>query len=219
MGSEWQVPGADDAGAETTWDQPEGDGLTALPDPPSSGEAWDADATSPVADGAEAAFEPPALHPDIAKALAESTYADSATAINAMAARLGASDAADDDDDWDDGVDSGGETDAFWSSDGDTSGGAAAEFTWQPAAWDTGVEATPLPQREHVPRDPDDPSGPASSADPEWLENLYSQFMPGEGQGGGKGPNSVETALGAAPADAAPKARTLRRLMSAIKRL
>ncbi len=219
-GTEWQVPGgSDDTAAATMWDQPAGEDHAALPDLPSANGEWDGDASAPAADEVETAFEPPALHPDIAKALAESTYADSATAINAMAARLGASDAADDDDDWDDGVEPAGETDAFWSSDGDTSGGAAAEFTWQPAAWDTGVEAAPLPQREHVPRDPDDPDAPAGSADPEWLENLYSQFMPGEGQGGGKGPNSVETALGAAPPDAAPKAKTLRRLMSAIKRL
>lgn len=170
--------------------------------------------------GAEYTFEPPALHPDIAKALAESTYADSATAINAMAARLGASDTDDDDDDddWDSGASTGGETDEFWSNDAAAGADAGTAFTWQPAAWDTGVEAVPLPQREHVPRDPDDESGPGGSADPEWLENLYTQFMPGDAQAGTKGPNSVEQALGAQPAPP-PKNRSLRRLMKAIKRL
>ncbi len=218
-GTDWQVPG-DDSAATTMWDRPAEEGEPAVAEAPAAPSSnGDSYGSTPLADEGEGegAFEPPALHPDIAKALAESTYADSATAINAMAARLGAAD--DDEDDWDDGSDPGGQTDAFWSSDGDTSGGAAAEFTWQPAAWDTGVEAAPLPHREHVPRDPDDPSGPAGSADPEWLENLYSQFMPGEGQAGGKGPNSVESALGAAPANPAPKTKTLRRLMSAIKRL
>lgn len=170
-------------------------------------------------EGTEYTIEPPALHPDIAKALAESTYADSATAINAMAARLGAAAADDDDDeddDWDTGASTGGETDEFWSTDSATEA-TGSSFSWQPAAWDTGVEANPLPQREHVPRDPDDTSGPGGSADPEWLENLYTQFMPGEGQAGVKGPNSVEQALGAQAAP--PKNRSLRRLMKAIKRL
>lgn len=186
---------------------------------------------SAAAKDAPPTFEPPALHPDIAKALAESTYADSATAINAMAARLGAAD--DDDDDWDDaGMSAGDEASSFWSNDSDDKsfpweeGSAAApatasEFTWQPAAWDTGVETTPLPQREHVPADPDaPPAGPSGSADPQWLENLYSQFMPAgeDGAPGKSGPNSVEKALGADPG-AAPKARTMRRLISAIRRL
>ena len=189
---------------------------------------------SATAKDAPPAFEPPALHPDIAKALAESTYADSATAINAMAARLGAAD--DDDDDWDDtGMSPGDEASSFWSNDGDdksfpweegsaaqpAAAAAASEFTWQPAAWDTGVEAAPLPQREHAPIDPDAPPvGPSGSADPQWLENLYSQFMPtgDDGAPGKSGPNSVEKALGADPG-AAPKARTMRRLMSAIRRL
>ena len=144
MGTEWQVPGGTDDSPATTWDQPTEEDPTATAETPAPDGDWNKDVSTPLADEVEAAFEPPALHPDIAKALAESTYADSATAINVMAARLGAVDAADDDD-WDDGVDSGGETDAFWSSDSDTGAGAAAEFTWQPAAWDTGVEAAPRP--------------------------------------------------------------------------
>jgi hypothetical protein len=213
--------------SETSWDDSPattdgwGTGAPAETTFDADSSPWAAGETTSFTDeeGAEYTFEPPALHPDIAKALAESTYADSATAINAMAARLGAADADDDDedDDWDSGASTGGETDEFWSN--ETAGAdQGTAFTWQPAAWDAGIEATPLPQREHVPRDPDDESGPAGSADPEWLENLYTQFMPGDAQASTKGPNSVEQALGAQPA-AAPKTRSLRRLMKAIKRL
>ncbi len=157
-------------------------------------------------------MEPPALHPDIAKALAESTYADSATAINAMAARLGAIESDDDEDDWDTAVssdDTG--SDAFWS-DGD-SGSGNEDFIWKPAVWDTGVEAAPLPQREAAHSAA--PTGEQSS-DPAWLDNLYAEFMPGDA-----GTPSKGDAKAAEPADpgAAPKQRTLRRLMSAIRRL
>ena len=202
------------------WDRPAEEGEPTVAEAPAAPRSnGDSYGSTPLADEGEGegAFEPPALHPDIAKALAESTYADSATAITAMAARLGAAD--DDEDDWDDGSEPGGQTNTFWSSDGDTSGGAAAKFTWQPAAGTRASRQRRCPTASTYQHDPDDPSGPAGSADPEWLENLYSQFMPGEGQAGGKGPNSVESALGAAPANPAPKTKTLRRLMSAIKRL
>ncbi len=179
-------PGFDDTGFDDTGEAPN---LTAVPDT--------ADQT--------AEFEPPALHPDIAKALAESTYADSATAINAMAARLGAADA-DTDDDWDTGAPDDTVGDDFWSSGGD------ADFNWEPAEWDTGVEATPLPQREHSGHGMESPAG---SADPAWLNNLYSQFMPGEA-----GADAANDKAAPTPdPGAAPKQRTLKRLISAIKRL
>lgn len=188
---------APEAEPDSVW----GSGLSAVPDidvPDSVGEASDAGD----------APEPPALHPDIAKALAESTYADSATAINAMAARLGAIDS-DDDDDWDTG--DGESDDDFWAE-GD-SGTAADEFIWKPAAWDTGVESTPLPQRAST-RTAAAPTGDSTS-DPAWLDSLYSEFMPtGEPKSGA----GLDGASAPDP-DAAPKQRGLRRLMSAIRRL
>lgn len=191
-----------DEATESPW----GADLTAVPDPGSPSFGDD------VGAGGDADMEPPALHPDIAKALAESTYADSATAINAMAARLGAIESDDDEDDWDTAVssdDTG--SDAFWS-DGD-SGSGNEDFIWKPAVWDTGVEAAPLPQREAAHSAA--PTGEQSS-DPAWLDNLYAEFMPGDA-----GTPSKGDAKAAEPADpgAAPKQRTLRRLMSAIRRL
>ena len=228
--STWGTPSADSAIALTGGDSATPD-ASGWDDP-----SWEAPTSTPMSgEPADAApvFEPPALHPDIAKALAESTYADSATAINAMAARLGAADAAEEDDTWpaaDSATAVGDEASAFWSSDTDDSsfpwdgnGNPRTddhEFTWEPAVWDTGGEAPPLPQREHAALDPDARmSGPAGSSDPQWLETLYSQFMPNQdAPSAGNGPNSVEQAFGADPG-AAPKVKTLRRLMSAIRRL
>lgn len=173
------------------------------------------------------------LHPDIAKALAESTYADSATAINAMAARLGASDD-DDEDDWDTGSGEG-DGDDFWSAGEGEDGSESFDFIWKPAVWETGVESTPLPQREHVARAAEPitaavessdgepvgapqvaPAQSGGSADPEWLDSLYTQFMPGEG--GAKQPGSDGQGAPAGEGGA-PKKRSIKRLMSAFKRL
>lgn len=197
---------ADDAGTDAGWGAAD---LSAVPDTEPSGSS---DFDRPFGADSDAGAEPPALHPDIAKALAESTYADSATAINAMAARLGAIDDGDDDD-WDapSTVDDG-DGDQFWS-DGD-SGSGNEDFIWKPAVWDTGVESAPLPQREAA-RTAASPAGEQSS-DPAWLDNLYSEFMPGDPSAGA--PTEAPTAEAADPG-AAPKQRTLRRLMSAIRRL
>ena len=229
-GSTWGTPSADPAIAPTGGD-PVAPDTSGWDDP-----SWEAPTSTPLSgEPADAApvFEPPALHPDIAKALAESTYADSATAINAMAARLGAADADEEDDTWPAAESAsavGDEASAFWSSDSDDSsfpwdgnGNPRTddqEFTWEPAVWDTGGEAPPLPQREHAELDPEARmSGPAGSSDPQWLETLYSQFMPKQdAPNAGNGPTSVEQAFGADPG-AAPKVKTLRRLMSAIRRL
>ncbi len=201
--AETAEPTADDDTPESSW----GADLAAVPDPetPSS---FDDDFGA----GGDAEMEPPALHPDIAKALAESTYADSATAINAMAARLGAIESDDDEDDWDAPA-SADETgsDAFWSDTG--SGSGNEDFIWKPAVWDTGVEAAPLPQREAAHSTV--PAGDQSS-DPAWLDNLYAEFMPTDGDAPAKGDAK---AAEAADPGAAPKQRTLRRLMSAIRRL
>lgn len=192
------APAVDD---DDTWSA----GLSAVPDPTT-------DPTAPSADfGADT--EPPALHPDIAKALAESTYADSATAINAMAARLGAMDS-DDDDDWDSPPAAGDDPgDEFWAD----GGSEADDFIWKPAVWETGGEAAPLPQREAAARTATAPAG-QSGSDPAWLDNLYAEFMPGDTTGG-DAPAPAAPAEPATEADAAPKQRTLRRLMSAIRRL
>ena len=230
--STWSSPPADTAIALTGGDNATPD--TSGWDDPS----WEAPSSTPLSGepvDAAPVYEPPALHPDIAKALAESTYADSATAINAMAARLGAADADEEDETWPAAEATSAvndEASAFWSSDSDDSsfpwdgnGNPRPDdngFTWEPAVWDTGGEATPLPQREHAALDPDARmSGPTGSSDPQWLETLYSQFMPKQDApdaGSGNGPNSVEQAFGADPG-AAPKVKTLRRLMSAIRRL
>lgn len=163
--------------------------------------------------GAASETEPPGLHPDIAKALAESTYADSATAINAMAARLGAIESNDDDEDWDSNTASESSTDdEFWSDGAD--GTEGEDFIWKPAVWDTGVESAPLPQREAVRTAP--ATAGEQSSDPAWLDNLYAEFMPGD-------PNAVppaDTKVADTPdPGVAPKQRTLRRLISAIRRL
>lgn len=194
-----------EAGDDNGW----AGGLTAVPD---------TEGDPPTVDGGLGTggdTEPPGLHPDIAKALAESTYADSATAINAMAARLGAIESDDDDvdEDWDRGTATDTPADdEFWS---DGAGGSEGEdFIWKPAVWDTGVEAAPLPQREAV-RTAPGPGGDQSS-DPAWLDNLYAEFMPGDPNAA---PPADTAAAGTSDPGAAPKQRTLRRLMSAIRRL
>lgn len=182
------------------------------------------------------AFDMPNLHPDIAKALADSTYADSATAINAMAARLGAASADDDDldDDWESGAsgaDAGlgqawpsnvADQDLPWAAADEaapaTAGGEDA-LNWAPSSWETGVEAAPLPHRDRSFADEPGPTGPA---DPEWLENLYAEFMSHPEEGAKRKvreANPVEAAFTASPDVAATKNRTLRRVISAIRRL
>ncbi len=173
-------------------------------------------------------FDMPNLHPDIAKALAESTYADSATAINAMAARLGAAAEADTDEDWDDEEDGtfddawGTTTAAPWGAapaeTGDEAEAGAQGLDWTPSSWDTGVEAAPLPHRA---RSFADEEGPAGPADPEWLENLYSEFMsnPDDDAKRKGNVNPVEAAFTAAPEATQGKNKTLRRVISAIRRL
>lgn len=202
------------AGGEDSWDP---NALYGQSPTSSEVSTEDAPANAGVADAApdsDIDFEPPALHPDIAKALAESTYADSATAINAMAARLGAIEADDDDDDdWNTDAEAGGEGGEFWS--GAEGGTGAQDFIWKPAAWDTNVESVPLPQRGGT--RVASPPTQASSGDPAWLDNLYSEFMPG-GEPASTGTDSGADAPTPDP-DAAPKQRTLRRLMSAIRRL
>lgn len=183
-------------------------GLTAVPDSGTTESGHD-DFGGSGADSTGDA-EPPALHPDIAKALAESTYADSATAINAMAARLGAIESDDDTDDWHSPASEGSTDDEFWS-DGDI-GSDGDDFIWKPAAWDTGVESAPLPQRESARA-----TAPGEqSSDPAWLDNLYAEFMPGDANA-----TAVTDTKETETPDpgAAPKQRTLRRLMSAIRRL
>lgn len=187
------------AGDESTDAEDTSSTLSAVPDPDGPESAGQV----PDFGGGD---EPLELHPDIAKALAESTYADSATAINAMAARLGAIDTDDDDDDWDTAAAGGTEGEELWST--GASGAEESDFIWKPAVWDTGVESMPLPQRESARA-----TAPAEAgSDPAWLNNLYSEFMPGED--GAKPPEA-----NAEDPDAAPKQRTLRRLMSAIRRL
>jgi len=200
--TETSGPATTDAESGSPW----GGDLTAVPDA----------GTSPFGDdggvGGDADMEPPALHPDIAKALAESTYADSATAINAMAARLGAIES-DDDDEWDTPAgadDTGG--DEFWSDGG--SGSGNEDFIWKPAVWDTGVESAPLPQREAARTAT--AAGGEQSGDPAWLDNLYAEFMPGDADAGAAADTRT---VEAADPGAAPKQRTLRRLISAIRRL
>ncbi len=188
----WAAPAVDDTFGDPDTAASEPDpgpdrtgGLSAVPDAPAD-------------------FEVPDLHPDIAKALAESTYADSATAINAMAARLGALDADDDTDDWDTGTGTG-DGDEFWSA--ETAAPRGEDFIWKPAVWDTGTETAPLPRREGARADTQRAAG-----DPAWLDNLYNEFMPGDGA------DPDHAAVGAPSADA-PKPRGLRRLLSAIRRL
>ena len=210
-------------------------------DVPDTGDAPDApDASAPPASGDHGiTFDAPTLHPDIAKALAESTYADSATAINAMAARLGQG-ADDDTDEVDESWDaapvaqtapegSGDEFEQFWAGDGEerafpwesepqgaepdawAAGATETEdvgLTWQPTSWDTGVETAPLPQRDRVRPEGEDDHGPIGAADPEWLENLYSQFMangeaPAGKRRGSKEANPVRIGLRRRPCDAA----------------
>lgn len=191
--------------SSTDADAPWGRSLSAVPDPD---ETTDSDTDTDEASTSEPAFgsfgDGLELHPDIAKALAESTYADSATAINAMAARLGAIES-DDDDDWEESSEAGGEGDGLWSGEGGA--GESSEFIWKPAAWDTGVESAPLPQREsaHVGA----PSAGGDEQDPAWLNSLYSEFMPGEHPG--EAPP--------APEESAPKQRSIKRLLSAFRRL
>jgi hypothetical protein len=228
---------------------------TDAPDTGDAPDAPDAAAAAAAASGDHGiTFDAPTLHPDIAKALAESTYADSATAINAMAARLGAG--ADDDTDevdepWDaapvaqtapEGT--GDEFEQFWAGDGeerafpwetepqgaepDDWAASSAEsedigLTWQPTSWDTGVETAPLPQRDRVRPEGEDDHGPIGAADPEWLENLYSQFMangeaPAGKRRGSKEANPVESVFAADPATL-PKTKPLRRVIDAIRRL
>ena len=226
------------------------------PDAPDTDTDTDTDSAAPAASGDHGiTFDAPTLHPDIAKALAESTYADSATAINAMAARLGAG-ADDDTDDVDESWDaapvaqtapegSGDEFEQFWAGDGeerafpweaepqgaepDAWAGSSTEtgedigLTWQPTSWDTGVETAPLPQRDRVRPEGEDDHGPIGAADPEWLENLYSQFMangeaPAGKRRGNKETNPVESAFAADPASL-PKTKPLRRVIDAIRRL
>lgn len=201
-----------------------------------------ADTPSDAADEAPATssdhgitFDMPNLHPDIAKALADSTYADSATAINAMAARLGAAAADDDgDDDWENeaaGADAefGGQAwpdsadgqDLPWAADEavPAAAGGEGELSWAPSSWETGVEAIPLPHRD---RSFADEPGPAGPADPEWLENLYAEFMSHPEEGAkrkAREANPVEAAFTASPEVTATKNRTLRRVISAIRRL
>lgn len=253
----WNTPDADEppAATDSPWGAP-AEATESAWDTSAANDPWDAPVTdeTPVEDAASfnhdgagdepadapaaapdgdfgIEFEAPALHPDIAKALAESTYADSATAINAMAARLGAIEGDDDDDDFDDATSANADTSDFWSNDvgdqgfpwNESSGEPRAneEFSWQPAVWDAGVESTPLPQREHVPAaaEPIAPhEGDDHGSDPQWLENLYSQFMPGGEGKGAAAPEAQDPNFGADPGEA-PKAKTLKRLMSAIRRL
>jgi hypothetical protein len=249
---------SDDSSWETSWDQPAADGMSDEAVGEDTGAtAFVAEAPAPPADPSAPddhgiTFDAPTLHPDIAKALAESTYADSATAINAMAARLGAgADADEADDDWDAapvahaGENGADEFDQFWAGDGedrafpwesdapvadgeDAWGSSSGEsedvgLSWQPTSWDTGVETAPLPQRDRVRPEGEDGPGPGGAADPEWLENLYSQFMAnGEAPAGtkrrGKEANPVEAAFAADPTSL-PKTKPLRRVIDAIRRL
>jgi hypothetical protein len=69
----------------------------------------------------------------------------------------------------------------------------------------------------------EDDHGPIGAADPEWLENLYSQFMangeaPAGKRRGSKEANPVESAFAADPATL-PKTKPLRRVIDAIRRL
>lgn len=216
-GDSWEPDGWSEPAAEA----PRADSAPADPDLDDQG--FDA----PASGDHGITFDMPNLHPDIAKALAESTYADSATAINAMAARLGAAAAADDDEDWDDSAED--ETDVWAGVDTGTPnpwGEEAPEPTsagegslgWAPQQWDTGVEAAPLPHRA---RSFAEEPGPAGPADPEWLENLYAEFMshPEEGSKKASNANPVEAAFAASPEQTATKNRTLRRVISAIRRL
>lgn len=185
----WTMPeetGSDEA-TESVWDG----GLAAVPD------------ETGTVDADEGEFDLAELHPDIAKALAESTYADSATAINAMAARLGALDADEDDDEWDTGSSSGESDDGFWAEGTEDAG---EEFIWEPAVWDTGVESVPLPQREGERAT----AQRAAGDDPAWLDNLYSEFMPGD---------PSDPTRQAQPSEDDAKPRGFKRLISAIRRL
>ena len=218
---------SDDAGTQAATESVWGDGLDALGEPADAtpepaaidntgfGDAGFSSGGFGDDAGSGGEDEPPALHPDIAKALAESTYADSATAINAMAARLGAIESDDDNDDWDTGGATESSDDGFWSS--ESSGSGEEDFIWKPAVWDTGVESAPLPQRGGGRATADVGAAPAGdpTSDPSWLNNLYSEFMPSDQPAA-----PVEGAPGAVTdPSAAPKQRTLKRLMSAIRRL
>lgn len=132
-----------------------------------------------------------AVHPEIVRALAESTYASSEVALNAMVEHLA-------------------------SAPPDAEPAAESDPTPPPppppVLIDGTANAAPLPRREaakaHMAK------GPTGPADPAWMRSLYTSFEPAAG--GKEGSNPVEAAFATQEPDA--KAGTLRRLVDAIRR-
>lgn len=135
-----------------------------------------------------------AVHPEIARALAESTYATSEAALTAMVEHLASAPPEPDQ--------------------AEEEAAPAKPPPPPPVLVDGTANSTPLPRREaaraHMAK------GPVGPADPEWMRSLYTSFEPDDTSGKAS-KNPVEAAFATQESDA--RSGTLRRLVDAIRRI
>jgi hypothetical protein len=154
-------------------------------------------AVAPQVDADPYEDEAPAaeVHPEVARALAESTYASSEAALNAMVEHLA--------------------TAPPPPEGSEVTVAQAPPPPPPPVLVDATANAAPLPRRAaaraHMAK------GPSGPADPAWMQSLYTSFEPDEGAAAKGVGNPVEAAFAAQ--EDATKSGTLRRLVDAIRRI
>jgi hypothetical protein len=160
-------------------------------------ETADLQAAEPMVDAGSHDDESPAaeVHPEVARALAESTYASSEAALSAMVEHLSAAPPLPE---------------------------GSAEVALQtppppppPVLVDATANAAPLPRRAAAREQM--AKGPSGPADPAWMQSLYTSFEPDEEAAARGLSNPVEAAFAAQEDDT--KSGTLRRLVDAIRRI